>query len=404
MAPNTGSDITQESGAPAGQGNPREQGKVFVAATEPAPPPSPTAEAAQPATVAFTPAQQRRHARIQSNALAMLAAGLLLTLMYLAKPILIVVLLSILVSFMLDPIVQICRRVRMPRWAGALIAVLVLCGALYGIFHVTYYQASQFASELPKYSGNIRNVMSSVLSRAEHLRQTTQSVLPDGGNEKGTVTVRESQNWVRDLTTGALSYTEALLLAAFIPFLVFFMLSWQDHVRSSTVMLFSKDNRETAYITLGLIAQMIRGFIVGNAIIGVILSITSAIAFWLLGIPNFFLIGALSGIVSLLPYLGPVIAIIPPVVVSMGSLTTGKFMAIGIVVVASHFIALNVLYPKIIGSRLQLNPLAVTLALLFWGWLWGAMGLILAVPLTAALKIIFDHVDDLKAWGSWLGE
>jgi predicted PurR-regulated permease PerM len=65
---------------------------------------------------------------------------------------------------------------------------------------------------------------------------------------------------------------------------------------------------------------------------------------------------------------------------------------------------LNVLYPKIIGKRLQLNPLAVTLALLFWGWLWGAMGLILAVPITAALKIIFDHVEGLRPWGAWLGE
>jgi predicted PurR-regulated permease PerM len=409
MEPKAGSmqQATPESGAPAAeQVKAQDQQPTIAAASQPPPPPATTAppDVAAHAAVTFTPAQQRRHARIQSNALAMLAAGLLLTLMYLAKPILIVILFAILIAFMLDPIVELCRRFGLPRWAGALIAVLVLCGALYGIFHVTYNQASQFESELPKYSGNIRNVLNSVLSRAEHLRQTTQAVLPDSGSDRGTVTVRQSNNWISDLTSGALGFTETLLLAAFIPFLVFFMLSWQDHVRASTVMLFHKDNRETAYMTLGLIAQMIRGFIVGNAIIGVILAITSAVAFWILGVPNFFLIGAISGIVSLLPYLGPVIAIVPPVVVSIGSLTTGKFAGIAIVVVASHFIALNVLYPKIIGSRLQLNPLAVTLALLFWGWLWGAMGLVLAVPVTAALKIIFDHVDDLKAWGSWLGE
>jgi predicted PurR-regulated permease PerM len=99
-----------------------------------------------------------------------------------------------------------------------------------------------------------------------------------------------------------------------------------------------------------------------------------------------------------------VLATIPPVIVSMNSLTVSGFAGIVAVVVTSHVIALNVLYPKIIGRRLQLNPLAVTLALLFWGWLWGAMGLILAVPLTAAIKIIFDHVDSLRAWGNWLGE
>jgi predicted PurR-regulated permease PerM len=88
----------------------------------------------------------------------------------------------------------------------------------------------------------------------------------------------------------------------------------------------------------------------------------------------------------------------------MNSLTVSRFIGIVTVVAVSHVIALNVLYPKIIGRRLQLNPLAVTLALLFWGWLWGAMGLILAVPLTAAIKIIFDHVDSLRSWGNWLGE
>jgi predicted PurR-regulated permease PerM len=193
-------------------------------------------------------------------------------------------------------------------------------------------------------------------------------------------------------------------MAIFVPFLVFFMLSWQDHVRSSTVMLFNMENRNTAYVTLGLISQMIRGFIVGNVIIGVILGITSTIAFWILGVPYFYVIGMISGLVSLLPYLGIVLAILPPVVVSMGSLNAQSFVEIIGVVAISHVIALNVLYPKIIGRRLQLNPLAVTLALLFWGWLWGAMGLILAVPLTAAVKIIFDHVESLRSWGNWLGE
>jgi predicted PurR-regulated permease PerM len=170
------------------------------------------------------------------------------------------------------------------------------------------------------------------------------------------------------------------------------------------VMLFSVESRQTAFVTLGLISQMIRGFIVGNFVIGVILGVTSSIAFWILGVPNFYITGMISGFVSVFPYLGIVFAILPPVMVSLGLLTTGRFLGIVAVVAISHVIALNLLYPKIIGRRLRLNPLAVTLALLFWGWLWGAMGLILAVPLTAAIKIILDHVEGLQAWGAWLGE
>jgi predicted PurR-regulated permease PerM len=79
-------------------------------------------------------------------------------------------------------------------------------------------------------------------------------------------------------------------------------------------------------------------------------------------------------------------------------------LVIAITVFGLHVFAINVLYPKLIGKRLQLNPLAVTLALLLWGWLWGAMGLILAIPITGALKIIMDHIESLRPYGAWLGE
>jgi predicted PurR-regulated permease PerM len=368
---------------------------------QPAPSPHPVIPV-RPALL--TDAERRRHARIQSGSLAVLAVGGLLTLMYLAKFVLILTLISILIAFMLAPIVELCIRIRIPRSVGAMVAVLLMCTALYGVFYVSYSQADQFMSELPKFSGTIRSALNQVILRAERVRQTTRNVLPEEKVEKGTVTVRESSSWLDDLSSGAAGVTEILLMTAFIPFLVFFMLSWQDHVRASTVMLFSMENRNTAYVTLGLIAQMIRGFIVGNVVLGLILGVSSSVAFWILGVPYFYVIGMISGIVSLLPYLGIVLAILPPVAVSLGSLTSGKFLGIVAVVAVSHVIALNLLYPKIIGRRLQLNPLAVTLALLFWGWLWGAMGLILAVPLTAAIKIIFDHVESLQAWGSWLGD
>jgi predicted PurR-regulated permease PerM len=362
------------------------------------------AAAAAPPTVPQPETLRRRHDRVQSLCLSVLAVGGILTMMYLAKPVLVLVLASVLIAFMLAPIVELCQRIHLPRSVGAMVAVLLMCSALYGLFYVSYSQADEFVSELPRYSGRIRSVLNDVRRRAERVRQTTRNVLPEDKAERNTVSVRQSTTWLEELTNGAVGASEVVVMTAFIPFLVFFMLSWQDHVRASTVMLFNMENRNTAYVTLGLIAQMIRGFIVGNVVIGVVLGVTSTIAFWIIGVPYFYVIGIISGVVSLLPYLGIVLAVLPPVLVGLGVLTGAKFAWIVIVVAVSHIIALNVLYPMIIGKRLQLNPLAVTLALLFWGWLWGAMGLILAVPLTAAIKIIFDHVEGLKAWGAWLGE
>src|SRR5215813_906806 len=171
------------------------------------------------------------------------------------------------------------------------------------------------------------------------------------------------------------------------------MLSWKVHVRTASVMLFSMENRNTAYVMLGLISSMIRSFIVGNFIIGVFLSLCSMAAFGLMGTPYFYFIGVISGFLSLIPYLGVILAIVPPLFIDLGHLTLSSFLMISFIVVGLHLVAMNVLYPKILGKRLQLNPLAVTISLLFWGWMWGASGLILAVPINGAAKIIFDHVE-----------
>jgi predicted PurR-regulated permease PerM len=155
---------------------------------------------------------------------------------------------------------------------------------------------------------------------------------------------------------------------------------------------------------LGLVARMIRSFIVGNFIIGVFLSVFTNAFLGFHGLPYIYFQGVISGFLSLIPYLGVLLAILPPLVADLGHITAGGVLLIAGSVLGLHLIAMNVLYPKILGKRLQLNPLAVTLALLFWGWLWGAMGLILAVPITGAIKIICDHIDRLRPYGAWLGE
>ena len=113
---------------------------------------------------------------------------------------------------------------------------------------------------------------------------------------------------------------------------------------------------------------------------------------------------AISGFVSLVPYLGVFLALLPPLSGAVGSLNTTGMIIIFVTVVGLHVLTMNVLYPKIVGKRLRLNPLAVTLALLFWAWIWGAMGLILAVPIVGATKIICDYVDSLRGLGAWLGD
>jgi predicted PurR-regulated permease PerM len=351
--------------------------------------------------------ERRRYSRLQAASLIILATAAVLTLMYFAKPVLVVTLVSVLLAFILAPIVDGCDRAHLPRWLGSGLAILLFLGVSYMAMYFSYNRAISFLDDLPKYSERIRETVIKFRQKTEKIQKTAENVLQTNNTpeEKNAIPVKVKQgSWVDHLTEGAGAVTEIVLLIGFIPFLTYFMLSWQEHFRSSTVMLFKLENRNTAYVTLGLISAMIRSFIVGNVAVGIFISLVSMTVFGALHLPYFYFLGVISGFLSLIPYLGVVLALVPPLAAGIGQIHSEQVLIIVLTVLGLHLFALNVLYPKIIGKRLQLNPLAVTLALLFWGWLWGAMGLILAVPITAAMKIVFDHVEGLRSWGAWLGE
>jgi predicted PurR-regulated permease PerM len=328
-----------------------------------------------------------------------IAMGVVLTLCYVAELVLVVILVSTLMAFILAPIVDFLGRYRVPRGLSSMVAVLVLLLLLYGMTYVSYNQAANFAQVLPKYSERIRASIMTFRERAELLNPLRPS-----NTDKNIVQIQPSNSVTDMVTRGFGSVSQGLFTLTFIPFLIYFMLSWQQHARSATVMLFRMEHRHTAYVTLGLISRMIRSFMVGNLLIGLFMAIVSMAVFGALHLPFFLIVGAISGFLSLVPYLGLILALAPPLMVGLGQFESEDLIALSLAVVALHFFALNVLYPKFLGNRMQLNPLAVTMALLFWGWLWGGIGLVLAIPITAAVKIIFDHVDSLKPWGAWLGE
>ncbi len=334
--------------------------------------------------------------------LTLLGIALIIMFAYYGESVLAVLFFAVLLSFMLSPVVQAIEYLHVPRAVAALISVVVLLAVLYGITVASYNQAIIFADNVPKYSQKIRSILQPFQRDAEKLERTGEAVgEPEPSN---VVPVRQVQTWSETLTHGAGTLTDIVLAASFVPFLAYFLLTWQSHARSATVMLFPLHHRHTAFVTLGLIGKMLQSFIVGNLLIGLLISGMSVAIFGLLHVPFFYFVGFFSGFLSLVPYLGVVLAMGPPILVGLGQLDPSNLVIVVFCVVGLHLFALNVLYPKLLGSRLKINPLAVTIALLFWGAVWGAIGLVLAIPITGAIKIVFDHVESMKPYADWLGE
>jgi predicted PurR-regulated permease PerM len=351
--------------------------------------------------------ERKLNASLRAGAVAqvVVAGAVILAICYVAKLVLITLLISILLAFMLEPLVNLLEKVRLPRPAGAFLAILVMLVGVYAGSYFLYGRAMSFVHELPRYSDRIRAHLAHVREQTSELEKTTQQVLPPEKNGKKPMPVTvENQGGQGVLTQNLGAVTEVVLTLIFIPFLTYFMLSWQEHARTKSVQLFRPEFRTTAYVTLGRISTMMKGFIAGNFAIGMFMSVCSVVIFGFLGVPYFYFLGFISGFLSLMPYLGIPLAMLPPIAAGFGVMSDTRLLMVGATVLGLHLLAMNVLYPKILGSRLQLNPLVVTISLLIWGFIWGAMGLVLAVPIMAAIKIICDHVASLRPIGEWMGE
>jgi predicted PurR-regulated permease PerM len=374
---------------------------------EPHPIPSRDTETASSGNDPFEDAEILQ-ASIKAGSVAQIvvAAIAVIGLVYLLKLVLVTILSSVLLAFVLEPFVSRLARIGIPRAAGALLAVALMVGLAGGLTYFFYSRAVDFATQLPKYSGKIRSSLANLRAQTSKIEESTRSVIasPNAGKPPMAVEIREAPGLSSLISAGSGRLGEVLLAISFIPFLVYFMLTWKDHAHSSTVRLFPKEHRLVAHRTVGRISTMIRSFIAGNVLVGLVSAAVSTIVFWRLGIPYFYFLGVISGFVSLIPYLGVFLALLPPLAAGIGVVDKTGVGIILLTVIGLHLLSMNVLYPKIVGKRLRLNPLAVTLSLLFWAWIWGAMGLILAVPLVGATKIVCDYVDPLRGLGAWLGD
>jgi predicted PurR-regulated permease PerM len=194
-------------------------------------------------------------------------------------------------------------------------------------------------------------------------------------------------------------------MASFVPFLVYFMLSWRDHLNKSILRFFHGEKRYQVGRTWTGIGESTRAYVLGNFLLWVFLSSISAIAFFALGVPYWLLIGPLSAFFSLVPYVGLPLSIVPPVLAALAIPNRLQIvLTIVVVTAAFHLFSTNFLYAKIIGHRVRLNPLIVTVALMFWGIVWGGVGLLLAVPITAAIKAVCDNIESLEPYGKLLGD
>jgi predicted PurR-regulated permease PerM len=358
--------------------------------------------------------------RIETTCLLFLSFVAAVALLHYAQAILLPFVLSLLIFYALDPIVSWISRSGIPRVVGGLLLMAVLFGAAGSAIYLLRGQASDMVQRLPEalskakaaiesHGDGGRGAIAKVKEAAGELEKTASEAA--GGNATAGVTrvqIQEPVFRVSDYVwSGSIGVAWLTGQAITVLFLVFFLLASGDlYKRKLVEVVGPRLSRQRLTIQiLNEIDQQIGRFLLVQVMTSALIGTAVGISLWLLGLNQAAMWGVSAGVLNSIPYFGTIIVTVGLALAAF--LQFGTLEMVALVAAVTLFLTSIdgfLLTPWLTGRFSKMNNLAVFLSLLFWGWLWGALGMLLAVPIMMVIKSICDHLETLQPIGHLLGE
>ncbi|MGH7589429.1 MAG: AI-2E family transporter [Gemmatimonadota bacterium] len=329
--------------------------------------------------------------------------------LYFARDFILPVVLAFLLTFLLAPVVRGLHRIRVPETIGAALVILaVLSGVVYGVYSLSgpagdwVERAPQGLRRIERRVRDFQRPVSEVREAAEQVQEQVEEIAGQGRQGRRTEVQVEGQT----LTGVVLSQTQAFLAGAIVTIiLLYFLLASGDLFLRKLVRVLPRLSDKKAAIEIARdMEDHISKYLVTVTLINVGLGVAVGGAMRLAGMPNPVLWGVAAAVTNFVPYLGSVVTL---GMIALVSLLTFEELDRALVAPALY-LGLNALEgylvtPMLLGRRLLLNPVVIFLGIIFWGWLWGIPGALLAVPIMATFKIFCDHIGPLSPIGEFLG-
>jgi predicted PurR-regulated permease PerM len=360
------------------------------------------------------------------SASSIVTATCVLGLVYLGRDVLEPLALATILSLAIAPLIRSLRRIGLPQFPATLLSVLALGTCVVGIGIVLFFQVVAITNELPKYRAAIRTKVATVREMTERpfarLEAEINSVAPQAsGGTSGrrgmtTIVVRPDQPLPVEIraprltTQGALTRLFSTLWGplgetGLVMVLLVFISVEHESLRDRLVRLAGQEDVSRTIKTLGDAAQGVSRFFLSQLLVNATFGALIGIVLWLAGVPHPALWGALSGILRFVPYLG-IMAAGVVIAVFVAAIDPGWTLAVSCMSLFAGleiFVA-NVVEPKVYGHSSGLSPLAVIVSAVFWGAMWGPVGLLLSTPLTLCLVVAGRHLRGLEPVTILLGD
>ncbi|WP_293890414.1 AI-2E family transporter [Flavobacterium sp.] len=323
--------------------------------------------------------------------------------LYFGQDIISPVLLALLFAIMLRPVVSfLIKKLRFPHFIAVVFAILLFVLLFLGVFYFISMQISDMASDWGKIKTNF-------YYHLEHF----QRMIRDNFN----LTKREQKEIISNATNDSItsskeivgttlnSFADILLNLILIPIYTFLFLLYQNHFITFLTKLIKPESHKKLQEVLYQIKIAIQSYITGLLFEMIAVSVLTTVGLYFIGCEYYILLGIITGILNLIPYIGILFAGALSIGVSLSGSTdlTIVFGVIGVNLVV-QFIDNNILVPMFINSKVQINALVSIIGIIVGNVLGGITGMFLAIPIIAILKVIFDRIDTFEPWGYLLGD
>lgn len=377
----------------------------------------------------FASGSEARTATLQS----LLIAAIVITGLYFGREVLLPLALAILLSFVLSPPLLFLRRLKVPRLIGVGIVVAIAFAIIFGLGWLMSQQATQLAGELPRYQQVLAEKISSLRKLAAGspaLEKATEAVnelqreitnpkpepkvgsVPsppeqvDEGRKPIQVEIHEQPPQPFELFRRiAGTVLPPLATAGIITLFVIFILLQREELRDRAIRLLGASDMQRSTSAMNDAAARLSKYFLSQFLLNSGYGVFITLGLWLIGVPSPFVWGILAMLMRFVPYVGSFIAATPPLllaaVVEPGWTTVLLTAALYLV---SELTMGQVVEPLVFGHGTGVSPIAVILSTVFWTWLWGPLGLLLATPLTVCLVVLGRHVEGLNFLEMLLGD
>ena len=334
-------------------------------------------------------------------ALTLFALVLVFFILSEAKSIFIPLVFALLVAILLYPLNKFFEvKLRFGKLWAAIVSVALFISALVGFIYFLALQIIGFSSDMPLLKKRFEQMFSGLqdwLSYRLHITSRQQS---DYMNRSVNSMLESAAHSVSNVF---LSIADVLLLTIFVVIFTFFILYHRKLLMRFVLHLFSVRNREKVSEVIHETKSMINSYVLGLVIEMVIISVVNCTMLLIMGIQYALLLGVMSAVLNIIPYLGIYTSIVICMLVTFANSTGNMALVAGAGLFVIHLIDANILFPRIIGGRVKMNPFITIIAVIIGEFLWGIPGMFLFIPIAGILKLVCERVEGLEAWAILIG-